>query len=260
MSKDNNIKNIFLIGTTGSGVSTLGNVLVNKDGNFEEVFKTERGLTSITNEIETAEFEKNGIRYRVIDTPGYLNANLTLQQWAKKMSEAFQAAPEGINQILFVFKSVRFSKEQVELYNFLKLIDKNINQYITVVATKFESFKNRKKCQENYEDLKDETKVNSEIASIFREVHGLIMVDNSSEKKSKEKSREKLINHLVANCQDNFQLINVQGGKKLADKNKSKVILIFFIMAFILGLLGIFSVRQREKAKKSRPLSKQVVR
>jgi putative ribosome biogenesis GTPase RsgA len=33
-----NVRSIVLIGNTGNGKSTLGNVLVNKNGRFEEVF------------------------------------------------------------------------------------------------------------------------------------------------------------------------------------------------------------------------------
>lgn len=33
------IRNIILIGRTGSGNSTLGNILLNRNDNFEEVFK-----------------------------------------------------------------------------------------------------------------------------------------------------------------------------------------------------------------------------
>jgi len=32
-------RNIILFGRTGSGKSTLGNILINRNGNFEEVFK-----------------------------------------------------------------------------------------------------------------------------------------------------------------------------------------------------------------------------
>src|SRR3954462_13925012 len=51
------IRNILLIGSTGNGKSTLGNVLVNKNGNFEEVFKESAGSISQTKGISEEVFE-----------------------------------------------------------------------------------------------------------------------------------------------------------------------------------------------------------
>jgi putative ribosome biogenesis GTPase RsgA len=77
---DNKIKNILLVGATGNGISTLGNVLVNENGNFEEVFETSSRSSSTTKEVQVEEFEENGARYRIIDTPRIRVTGLTPHQ------------------------------------------------------------------------------------------------------------------------------------------------------------------------------------
>src|SRR2546421_11172027 len=55
----NEIKNILLIGRTGRGKSTLANVLVNKNDNFEEVFKESSESVSETRNVKGESFEFN---------------------------------------------------------------------------------------------------------------------------------------------------------------------------------------------------------
>jgi shikimate kinase len=52
----NDIRNIILIGRTGNGKSTLGNVLVNRGGNFQEVFTEGEFGVSQTHETKVEEF------------------------------------------------------------------------------------------------------------------------------------------------------------------------------------------------------------
>jgi GTPase Era involved in 16S rRNA processing len=218
------MKNILLVGITGSGKSTLANVLLNKNDNFDKVFKIGES-TSKTKEVQIEEFMENGTKYRIIDTPGIMATGLTPQQVADKIVEAFQVAKEGINQILFVYEG-QFSERNVEFYNSLKLVDKNINQYITMVRTNFTGFENEEKCRKEDEIIKDAGRVRPEIASIFQEVVTTIRVNNpplsyDPQQKERKKSREILINHL-ASRQGNFQSTNLQADYFLSTEEKLK--------------------------------------
>src|SRR4051812_8707322 len=113
-------RNIILIGRTGGGKSTLGNVLVNKNDNFEEAFKESAGTSSETKKVEEKTFEvkldedgSEKIKYRVIDTIGIGDTTLTPQGVLIRLAEiADRVKKEGVNQILFVNKG-RFTKEEI---------------------------------------------------------------------------------------------------------------------------------------------------
>src|SRR6266487_3374516 len=96
------VKNTLLIGRTGSGKSTLANVFLNKNDNFEKVFKENKYSISGTKDIKIEIVDIDGIKYRIIDTVGISDTNLTSQQVLNKIVDASHFIEEGLNQILFV--------------------------------------------------------------------------------------------------------------------------------------------------------------
>lgn len=170
-------KNILLIGITGKGKSTLGNVLINKDGEFKEVFEEIDSLTGGTKDIQIEEFEENGIKYQVIDTVGFLNAGLTQEEILGKITEAVYEVRDGLNQIFFVFSRV-FAKEEIKAYNLLtSFFDESITKYITIVMTNFENFEDQDECQRITKLMKENS---PELNSLTSGCNGILYVNNPS--------------------------------------------------------------------------------
>lgn len=213
-----NTRNIILIGKTGNGKSTLGNVLVNKNNNFEEVFKESSSGVSQTRDVAEKCFLWNGMDYRVIDTIGIGDTKLTEKQVLLKISEATRKVRNGLYQVLFV-TSGRFNKDEIFAYNLLKkyIFDTDIVDYTTIVRTNFPNFKNEQKCKEDISKMLGE---NYELSELINSCKGVIHVNNvpinvddeemvALGRKCREKSREKVLNHLLANCHTNYKPTNL---------------------------------------------------
>src|SRR6185437_7135149 len=151
-------RNILIIGRTGGGKSTLANVLLNKNKDFEEVFKEDKSCESVTRHIQVEEVEIKGIKYRIIDTVGIGDTGAVKGDDAKlEAIKAAYAIKDGISQIFFVVAGRdSVDERELKLYNLLKndIFDENISKHITIVRTKFDYFTNEEKCKNDAEGLK----------------------------------------------------------------------------------------------------------
>src|SRR4051812_35699770 len=114
-------KKILLIGRSGQGKSTLANVLLNKNGNFEEVFKESLGSISGSKKIQFEEFEEDNIRYLVVDTPGIGNTKMSDNEVLDIIAEAVYLVKDGLSQVLFVVGG-GFNQSEMATYNLLRTI------------------------------------------------------------------------------------------------------------------------------------------
>ncbi|CAG8643494.1 401_t:CDS:2, partial [Paraglomus brasilianum] len=214
IKKETQYRNILLIGRTGNGKSTLANVLVNKEGEFEEFFKEGHGSASETRKISDKVFEVDGVKYRIIDTPGLGDTKLTKIETLQEIAKVYDKVKDGLSQILFV-NNGKFTPEEIETYNILKeiLFDENITKYTTIVRTNFDSFDDERKCKEDIQSLLLEnnktitemiescseriTHINNPPINISGNNARVVGAQISINKEVREMSREKLLKRLV---------------------------------------------------------------
>ncbi|CAG8458387.1 9907_t:CDS:1 [Dentiscutata heterogama] len=218
------VRNILIIGRSGNGKSALANTLVNREGEFKQIFKEGSGSVSETRESQSEIFEWNGFHYRLVDTIGLGDTKLSNKDVLYSIAKTIGMMKEGISHLLFIVDG-KFNEDEKKNFRLLKevMFESRISNYTTIVRTRFEKFRNRKDCDLDKKNLLSESK---DIAEIIWACNGLIHVDNPSldissdddidederqlrilvRKKDKIKSREKLLNHLRDNYIGNYKL------------------------------------------------------
>jgi energy-coupling factor transporter ATP-binding protein EcfA2 len=210
---NNNIKNILLIGKTGNGKSALANV-ISGGNNLKE---GEFGVSE-TKDVQIAEFEIYEERYRIIDTIGIGDTELSLQKVLYKLARMSNYVKEGLNQVLFV-NSGKFTEEEISTYNLLRkfIFDEEIERYTTIVRTNFPNFRNDDKCKEDIEKM---IRNGGELTELICNCRNrIIHIDNSPinvededevaiNKRKRERSRTILLTYL-AKCEEVYQPRNL---------------------------------------------------
>jgi hypothetical protein len=200
------IKNILLIGRTGSGKSTLGNILSNSN----EFVETNVG-TSETKKVKFLSFEleigQEKVKYRVIDTVGIGDDQLNIEEVLYRLGESqFLIEEDGLNQIFFMVNG-RIGREGIEAFKLLNsvIFDYEAVKYTTMIRTNFSEFEDEDACERDSRKLRE---AHPEFKSVK-----MVHIDNPQPKgryariaeESRAESRKRLITHLGSVSHLNYQ-------------------------------------------------------
>ena len=125
--------NIVLVGKTGHGKSSIANILCG----LKDKFVVSDDLSSVTSEIQFADFEYRGQPVRVIDTPGFFDTSMPPEHIQKSLDQFGDVAREGITALLVVVKKERFTAENAAVCEFVHCVlgDGALEKYGTMVMT-----------------------------------------------------------------------------------------------------------------------------
>jgi len=208
--------------------------LVNKNGEFEEIFKESAKSVSETKKIKTEKFtidlSENGkekINYQVIDTIGFGDTKLSNKEVLQLLQDLVPTiGDDGLNQIFFVTDG-RFTEKEIETYKLLETVifDKEVVDFTTIIRTRFPEFEDREICDEDRKSLREE---NKEMFRILKSSK-IIYVDNppligrslTKNKEIREESRKRLLTYL-ATCQNIYYPANLAEFKQRIDDYRTK--------------------------------------
>lgn len=132
-------RNVLVVGKSGAGKSTVCNQLLNIPDAFtvKEYHDDDKADPSCCHKESKIKAEKKEYLFKVIDTIGYFDQNLSNKEILNKMKTYLQAnLSEGLNLIIFVFRRGRFTKEEEEAFKILTThFQDSIPQFSALVIT-----------------------------------------------------------------------------------------------------------------------------
>eukprot|EP00746_Dinoflagellata_sp_MGD_P090231 gnl/MRDRNA2_/MRDRNA2_35614_c0_seq1.p1 gnl/MRDRNA2_/MRDRNA2_35614_c0~~gnl/MRDRNA2_/MRDRNA2_35614_c0_seq1.p1 ORF type:complete len:450 (-),score=87.93 gnl/MRDRNA2_/MRDRNA2_35614_c0_seq1:92-1441(-) len=102
---------MVMVGPTGQGKSTLGNLLA---GESLDVFASSDDFDSTTTQAAHVDFKFDGRAFRIIDTVGFLDTRMGAAECINsKFVEFADRAPRGVDCFLFVLSRGRFTEQSL---------------------------------------------------------------------------------------------------------------------------------------------------
>jgi hypothetical protein len=210
-------------------------VLVNKNNNFEGIFRESSGSTSETKKIQFEQFQDEENNYLIIDTPGIGDTKMSDNEVLDIIAEAVYLVREGASQIFFVV-SGRFDQSEMATYNLLRTIifDENITEYTTIARTRFADFRSKKKCEEDVELMiqeSQEKKIELEKQIAEKNQQLKTFSSDSEEVKKSEKEIEQLskelkstLSEIIESCQSKVVHVDNKPDKRIRNKSREKLL------------------------------------
>ncbi|GET02531.1 hypothetical protein GLOIN_2v1846293 [Rhizophagus clarus] len=106
---------------SGAGKSTLGNLLLGTSEDERSTFCVSDSFRSVTKKSCSANYEIDGTHYNIVDTPGIFDTDDLNKNILREIARTVQKCAHGIKAILFVFEAKRFTEEQKEMIDRIRL-------------------------------------------------------------------------------------------------------------------------------------------
>eukprot|EP00397_Hematodinium_sp_SG-2012_P015527 GEMP01015812.1.p1 GENE.GEMP01015812.1~~GEMP01015812.1.p1 ORF type:complete len:671 (+),score=113.08 GEMP01015812.1:146-2158(+) len=106
---------VIFVGKTGTGKSTTANTLLD-----EERFPVSGAFESVTKHVQYGDVNFNGTVYRIYDTPGYLDVDITSMEVTTEIAEWIRSSTHGLDAFVFMFPYGRLGKEHWESFQTFK--------------------------------------------------------------------------------------------------------------------------------------------
>ncbi|KAF2069384.1 hypothetical protein CYY_009298 [Polysphondylium violaceum] len=188
-------KTILVVGKTGTGKSTICNIIVDKD-----IFPEGEYGVSMTKESKSETIHHNGVNYIIKDTCGLGDTSLTEREVLDRMASTFSSSTlSSIHQIIYVFNG-KFSQQEIFTYKLLKTIfGQDVAHITTIVRTRFPKYKEPSQCEADKNAMMNES---SDIREILATCNKLIHLNNltadeQEKKENRTDARTRLLIHLM---------------------------------------------------------------